>query len=175
MWMPIVVMLIWRNRLTIWAPYLERLIQNPHVTAVLTPEASSKQQLPICCTFSESFASIKYMPVQQRFSHSDVFHRWNSPASSCAKHARRGSLSIADEYLSVTMWRKKSIKFITAVGIYHSLIPLLSAGGADGVEKATAGRVVRWHFDSGYDIKNEVCVSDEFSFPHDPELISANN
>ena len=48
------------------------------------------------------------------------------------------------------------------------------AAGADGVEGATAGRVVRWHFNSSYDIKNEVHVSDEFSFPHDPELISTN-
>ena len=55
------------------------------------------------------------------------------------------------------------------------LVPLLSVGSADGVEEATAGRVVRWHFDSGYDIKNEVCVSDEFSFLHDPELVSVNN
>ena len=55
------------------------------------------------------------------------------------------------------------------------LVPLLSVGSADGVEEATAGRIVRWCFDSGYDIKNEVRVSNEFSFPHDPELISANN
>ena len=46
------------------------------------------------------------MPVPQHFSHSDVLHRWNTPASCCAKCARSGSLSIADEYLSVTMWRK---------------------------------------------------------------------
>ena len=113
MWMPIVLLLIYRNNymLTIWAPYLERLIQKPHITAVLTPLASSKEQLPICITFSECFASIKHMPVPQCFLHSDVLHRWNSPASRCTKCARNERLSIAaDEYLSVTMWRKKDIK-----------------------------------------------------------------
>jgi len=55
------------------------------------------------------------------------------------------------------------------------LVPLVSDGGPDGIEKAAAGRVVGWSFHRGYDVKDEVRVGDELSLLHDPKLVSSDN